>query len=346
MSAAWIDVAAGIEPLEAASFDEGLVSALQKSADDSVTRPIRFSTPTFKEFSNEELDGCSKNSFPAFSITAGACALMCDHCQANILDPMIPATSPEMLEQKVRDLIVLQNLQGFLLSGGSNRRNEIAYDRYYPVIERLKREFPHLRIAVHSALLDEPRAKRMESAGVDTAMMDVIGAEATVRDVYHLDRPVEDFEATLAALCSTSMEVVPHIVIGLHYGKILGEPMAMDICGRHGIHALVLVVVMPFYAKTGTFVTPSTKGVGEVFLEARCRLGDKQVLLGCARPPGMVRRVIDSYAVLAGLDGIAFPADGMVALAEAIGRPYHQEHACCSVKLGGPDGALRGQCAA
>ena len=346
MSAAWIDVAAGIEPLEAASFDEGLVSALQKSADDSVTRPIRFSTPTFKEFSGEELDGCSKNSFPAFSITAGACALMCDHCQANILDPMIPATSPEMLEQKVRDLIVLQNLQGFLLSGGSNRRNEIAYDRYYPVIERLKREFPHLRIAVHSALLDEPRAKRMESAGVDTAMMDVIGAEATVRDVYHLDRPVEDFEATLAALCSTSMEVVPHIVIGLHYGEILGEPEALDICGRHGIHALVLVVVMPFYAKTGTFITPSTKGVGEVFLEARCRLGDKQVLLGCARPPGMVRRVIDSYAVLAGLDGIAFPADGMVALAKAIGRPYHQEHACCSVKLGGPGDALKGQCAA
>ena len=271
---------------------------------------------------------------------------MCDHCQANILDPMIPATSPEMLEQKVRDLIVLQNLQGFLLSGGSNRRNEIAYDRYYPVIDRLKREFPHLRIAVHSALLDEARAKRMESAGVDTAMMDVIGAEATVRDVYHLDRPVEDFEATLAALCSTSMEVVPHIVIGLHYGKILGESTALDICGRHGIHALVLVIVMPFYAKPGTFITPSTKGVGEVFLEARCRLDEKQVLLGCARPPGMVRRVIDTYAVLAGLDGIAFPADGAVALAEAIGRPYHQEHACCSVKLGGHGDTLRGQCAA
>ena len=63
MSAAWIDAAAGIEPLEAASFDEGLVSALQKAADASVTRPIRFSTPTFKEFSSEELDGCSKNSF-------------------------------------------------------------------------------------------------------------------------------------------------------------------------------------------------------------------------------------------------------------------------------------------
>ena len=129
--------------------------------------------------------------------------------------------------------VLLQDLQGFLLSGGSNRHNEIKYERYYPVIEKLKSDFPHLRIAVHSALLDEQRAKSMASAGVDTAMMDVIGADQTIRQVYHLDRPVEDFEATLAALCATGMEVVPHIVIGLHYGRILGELEALEIVGRH-----------------------------------------------------------------------------------------------------------------
>ena len=346
MTADWTTVTRGIEALEDAPFDEDMVERLQKAADFSASRPIRFSTPTFKEFSSEELSGCSKNSFPAFSITAGACALMCDHCEANILDPMIPATSPEMLEEKVRDLVLLQNLKGFLLSGGSNRRNEIAYERYYPVIEKLKTEFPHLRIAIHSALLDEARAKRMETAGVDTAMMDVIGAQETIRDVYHLDRSVDDFEATLASLCSTSMEVVPHIVIGLHYGRTMGEANALDICARHGIHALVLVVVMPFFAKAGTFSAPATRDVGEIFLEARQRLANKQVLLGCARPPGMARRVIDSYAVMAGLDGIAFPADGMVALADVIGRPYHQEHACCSIKLGGESDLARGQNAA
>ncbi len=61
---------------------------------------------------------------------------------------------------------------------------------------------------------------------------------------------------------------------------------------------------------------------------------DRQVLLGCARPPGMHKRVTDAYAVMAGLDGIAFPADGAVATADVAGRPYHQEHACCSIKLG------------
>jgi len=169
---------------------------------------------------------------------------------------------------------------------------------------------------------------------VDTAMMDVIGADETIREVYHLDRPVDDFEATLDALCATSMEVVPHIVVGLHYGRILGEPRALDIVSRHAIHSLVLVVIMPFYAKPGTFDTPRTADVGRVFLQARARVPQREVLLGCARPPGMHRRVTDAYAVAAGLDGIAFPADGTLAVAEALGRPAVQEHACCSVKTG------------
>ena len=331
----WLHRLAAIEPLEDAEFDAELVCALEADAVARGLSPIRFSTPTFRDYESMELKGCSKNAFPAFSVTGGACALDCDHCGGSILEPMIPATTPEMLDAKVRDLILLQNLQGFLLSGGSNRRNEIKYEKYYPVIERLKRDFPHLRIAIHSALLDEPRARLMASAGVDTAMMDVIGAEDTIREVYHLDRPVEDFEATLAALCTTGMDVVPHIVIGLHYGRLLGEGHALDICARHNIHSLVLVVIMPFYAKAaGTFVTPATADVGRIFQQARARLPGRPLNLGCARPAGMHKRITDAYAVMAGLDGIAFPADGAVAVAEAIGRPATQTHACCSIKAG------------
>jgi uncharacterized radical SAM superfamily protein len=330
----WFERIAALEALEDAPLDASLVAGFERAAPRVAGRAIRFSTPTFKAYSSCELEGCGKNSFPAFSVTAGGCALMCDHCQAKILEPMIPATSPEMLERKVREMIATQDLQGFLLSGGSTRRNEIRYERYYPVIERLKRDYPALKVAIHSALLDEPRARSMAAAGVDTAMMDVIGAQETIEQVYHLERPVADFEATLDALCSTSMEVVPHIVIGLHYGRILGEPAALDIVSRHRVHSLVLVVIMPFYAKPGTFATPDTSDIGRMFLEARGRIPERQVLLGCARPPGMHRRVTDAYAVMAGLDGIAFPADGALAVAQAIGRPAAQEHACCSMKTG------------
>ena len=143
------------------------------------------------------------------------------------------------------------------------------------------------------------------------------------------------------------MEVTPHIVIGLHYGRILGEANALEIVARYGVTALVLVVIMPFYAKPGTFETPATRDVGQVFLEARALLPDKQVLLGCARPPGMHKRVTDAYAIMAGLDGIAFPADGAVSVAHTIGRPFTQAHSCCSIKLGGGnDLSIARSCAA
>ncbi|WP_338465608.1 hypothetical protein RXV95_08430 [Novosphingobium sp. ZN18A2] len=345
----WLSRLEAIEALEDATFDEGLVAEMERNAERARSRSLRFSSPTFKEYKTEELSGCGKNSFPAFSITAGECALNCDHCQKKILEPMIPATKPDMLDRKVRDLIMLQGLRGFLLSGGSNRRNEINYDRFYPVIEGLKRDFPFLQIAIHTALVDEPAAKRMESAGVDSAMMDVIGAQETIRDVYHLDRPVEDFEAALAALCGTSMSVVPHIVLGLHYGRMLGEPAAFDMVSRYGIDSLVLVVIMDIYAKAGTFATPDRHEIGRMFMESRERLPDKKVLLGCARPAGMHKRVTDAYAVMAGLDGIAFPAEGAVAVANMTGRTFEQEHSCCSIKTGlgeGADSTGKALCAA
>src|SRR5512137_985373 len=145
----WFESIRTIEELEDAPLDATLIAGLERSAVGRTATPIRFSTPTFKDYASTELQGCSKNSFPAFSITGGACGLDCDHCQAKILEPMLAATSPDMLDRKVRDLIERQNLQGFLLSGGSNRRNEIRYERFYPVVEKLKREFPHLKIAIH-----------------------------------------------------------------------------------------------------------------------------------------------------------------------------------------------------
>jgi uncharacterized radical SAM superfamily protein len=341
----WFDTLRGIEPLDELPFDRALVDRLEAAARTRPLGPLRAYTPTFRSYANEDLKSCGRASYPAFSVTGGACALNCDHCQAKILEPMIPATSPAELDRKVRDLIVLKDLRGFLLSGGSNRRNEVPYDRYYATIEKLKRDFPHLHIAVHTALLDERRARLIQNAGIDVAMMDVIGAEETIRDVYHLDRPVADFEATLAALTATSMKVVPHIVIGLHYGRLLGEERALDIVARYPVSALVLVIVTPIYAPADRpFATVPVEDVAQVFVAARERIEHAPVQLGCIRPPGRHRLATDAYAVMAGFDGIAYPADGVVALARAIGRPLEQEHACCSTALNGLTG--RRACAA
>ncbi|MDH3514741.1 MAG: radical SAM protein, partial [Gammaproteobacteria bacterium] len=170
---------------------------------------------------------------------------------------------------------------------------------------------------------------------IDVAMMDVIGAQETVTQVYHLKRPVADFERTLETLVATNMKVVPHIVIGLHYGRLLGERRALDMIRRHRPDALVLVVVMPIYATAKRpFVTPDPHEVGRFFREVRETLPDIPLLLGCARPPGAAKTLIDAYAVMAGLNGIAHPSDGIVELAVRLGRPVRVTPACCSIAVG------------
>ena len=333
MTHPWLDVAAGIDALDGVVLDPALVAEIGRSGIGAAQR-INFYTPTFKSYVTSELASCGKSAWPAVSITGGECALACDHCKAKILEPMIPARTPEALWRVVNEQVAA-GAQGMLLTGGSNHRNEVEYDSYYPTVRRIKDAFPGFKIALHTALVDRDIARRMEDAGIDAAMMDVIGAQDTISQVYHLRRSVADFEHALECLTATSMKVVPHIVIGLHYGRMLGEWEALEIVARHRPAALVLVVVMPYYAPAQRpFVTPDARQVGRFFMDARRRLPAMPLLLGCARPPGRIKAEIDSYAVMAGLNGIAHPADGVVELAVRLERDARVTPACCSIAIG------------
>ena len=328
----WREAAASIEALEAARLDAGLVARLQAAP--ARARAINFYTPTFKAYSTSEIASCGKNAWPAVSITGSECKLQCDHCKAKILEPMIAARTPEALWRVVNEQIEA-GAKGMLLTGGSNHRDEVEYGAFLPTVRRIKDAFPHFRIAVHASLVERDMALRLEASGIDAAMLDVIGAQDTVAQVYHLRRPVADFERSLEHLVGTSLKVVPHIVLGLHYGRMLGEWNALEMIARHRPAALVLVVVMPFYAPEGRpFVTPASHEVGRFFLDARAALPETPILLGCARPAGRVKAEIDAYAVMAGLEGIAHPADGAVELALELGREVKVTPACCSIAVG------------
>lgn len=332
----WHQTVRRVEALEDVPLDQELIQRLQAFHEESPPHggTVHFYTPTFKSFQTTELTGCGKSAWPAISITGGDCKLQCDHCKAKILDPMIPARTPQALWRTVNELIA-DGARGMLLTGGSNHRNEVEYGDYYSTIRRIKDEFPSFKIALHTALVDEDIALCMEQSGIDAAMMDVIGAQETITQVYHLRRTVDDFERTLETLVASRMKVVPHIVIGLHYGKLLGEWNALEMVKRHLPDALVLVVVMPFYAPVKRpFVTPDGHDVGRFFLDARRALPGLPLLLGCARPPGMTKVQIDTYAVLAGLDGIAHPSDGSVELAARLERRVRVTPACCSIVVG------------
>lgn len=337
MSSNWVNAVKRVEALEDLEFDETLIQKMEATlADNSALREsaIHFYTPTFKYFQSSEIASCGTNAWPAISITGGDCKLQCDHCKAKILEPMIPARSPEILWRTVSELVE-NGANGMLLTGGSNHRNEVEYGPYYSTIRRIKDEYPQFKIAMHTALVNDDVALSMEQSGIDAAMMDVIGAQETITQVYHLKRTVDDFEQTLASLVKTNMKVVPHIVVGLHYGRLLGEWNALEMLKRHLPDALVLVVVMPQYApEKRPFVTPDTSEVGQFFLDARLALPDLPILLGCARPAGLTKTKLDSYAVMTGVSGIAHPADGVVELAARLQRKVKVSPSCCSIAVG------------
>ena len=74
--------------------------------------------------------------------------------------------------------------------------------------------------------------------------------------------------------------------------------------------------------------------IGKFFIDARAALPETPVLLGCARPSGVHRSITDTYAVMAGLNGVAFPSDGMLALAKHLDRDVLVTPSCCSMIVG------------
>ncbi|HKJ76618.1 MAG TPA: radical SAM protein, partial [Gammaproteobacteria bacterium] len=253
-----------------------------------------------------------------------------DHCRGRVLAPMIPARDPEAFFEAAA-AAAGRGAGGLLVTGGSNLDDEVEYGPFLPAFRRVKARFPGLRLAVHTGLMDEAGATALAESGIDIAMVDLVGARDTVRQVYHLKREPEDFEHTLAALQATGLRVVPHIVVGLHYGHLLGEWRALEMLQRRRPESAVLVVAMPHYAPTHRpFRVPEAEEVAAFLLDARTALPDTDLLLGCARPPGANRARLDAYAVMAGLDGIVQPAEGVVELAERLGRPVRVEASCCA----------------
>ena len=164
-------------------------------------------------------------------------------------------------------------------------------------------------------------------------MIDIIGDVETIREVYHLQATPEDFDNSLSALYGAGLAVSPHIVIGLHYGKIIGESAALDIVAKYPVKALILVIITPLHqTKMENIAPPSVEEIRSFFIEARKKMGDRQIIVGCARPMGPMRKAIDSAAIEAGIDGIAYPS---AEVAEKLAHEHRCEtryvEKCCSM---------------
>jgi uncharacterized radical SAM superfamily protein len=269
-----------------------------------------------------------KGLYPAVSITGNACALQCDHCQGKTLEPMIATQTGDALVETCTRLAERGNL-GVLISGGCDREGRLPWGPFIDAISEIKRK-TSLFISIHCGLLDMETAASLKSAGVDQALLDVIGDDETYRTVYHVDFGIERIISPLEALETAGLAVVPHIVCGLHHGEIRGERKAVEIISGFDVKQVVIVSLMRVRGTPG-FDTPPLKAetVAEIIAETRLMRPGAEINLGCARQRGNSR--MELLAIDAGVNRMALPSDEAMARARDHGLEIRYQRTCCSV---------------
>jgi uncharacterized radical SAM superfamily protein len=289
-----------------------------------------FYAPGLKRWQTTEWVPENPRRFLPVSVTGSACALSCDHCQAKVLDGMIWVRAGLDLFALARRLRE-QGSVGLLVSGGSTRAGEVPLLPHLRHIPRIRSELG-MKVIVHSGVVSPRLAAGLAAAGVDGVMLDIIGADATLRDVYHLNLTVADMENSLRLLSGEGLRIIPHIVLGLHYGRFLGEHAALEMLTRYPVSTLILVVLTPLSGTPMAHIPPPPVGeVAEFFGTARLAAPATPINLGCARPLGRVKSDLDQAAIDLGLNGIAYPADGAIGYARSQGLTPRLFEYCCSL---------------
>ena len=297
-----------------------------------------FYAPGLKEWSTPEWKPVNPKRFLPVSVTGSSCALSCDHCQTKVLSGMSGIPNGESLFD-VAARMKAGGSEGILVSGGSTRTGGVPLTPHLLEVPRIREELG-MKVIVHSGVVSPTLAERLAAAGVDGVMLDIIGSDETIRDVYHLDLTTADFKESLSVLSDNGLRIIPHIVLGLHYGKFLGEHHALEMVTEFPVSTLILVVLVPLVGTPMAHLPPPpTEDITAFFSTAREAAPEIPVNLGCARPMGQMKIDIDQAAVDLGLNGIAYPASGIIGYAESRGIKANRYEYCCSLTWAGDEGA-------
>jgi len=268
--------------------------------------------------------------FPSISVTGGFCELRCAHCNAHYLRHMIPAQSPDKLYEVCVNLY-REGAVGCLISGGSTVEGHVPLEPYVDAIKRIKRD-TDLILNVHTGLLSLDLAARLSEAGIDVASVDVVGDNETISSVYGLDKTVHDYEEALNNHLRAGIKhIVPHVCVGLNFGRIGGEIRAIKMVEKLNPETLVFITIIP---TRGTLmeniVPPSAETVVKVIAIARLMLRETSISLGCMRPGGVRRKKLDRLA-LGVVDGMALPTPDALREAERLGLVVEKYGSCCAL---------------
>ncbi|MDO9537734.1 MAG: radical SAM protein [Thermoplasmata archaeon] len=266
--------------------------------------------------------------FPSISLSGEACALNCLHCGAVYLKDMMPATTPETLEQLCNQL-KNEGARGVLLSGGCDKHGRMLnLEKLLPAIRKV--HDMGLIIKLHTGFVDVRLARKIADAGVDIASMEMVGNAKTVKKIFGLDATAEDYLLTFKNLWDAGIpQICPHVCVGLHEGKLKGEITALELLKTEiEPSSIAIIVLRPTKGtKLAEIAPPTGEDVEKVVSHARKLFPRTKIILGALRPRGseskgrITERVdIEIGALDGGIDGAEVPSKEM--LAEVVSRGF------------------------
>ncbi len=288
----------------------------------------RFYVPSFTYYRTKHF--CSSiTDFPTISVTGNSCALNCKHCGGKVLETMHPALSQdELFDLGIK--VKHNGAKGVLVSGGCLPNGSVPLDEFVPVLEKFKRILG-LTVFVHTGIIREAAAFALKNAGIDAALIDVIGSAQTVEKIYNLKVTVQDYADSLIALKDAGLPFVPHVIVGLNEGRLDGELHALQMIQKVKPSALVIIAFMPIHGTAMAKVAPPQPvDIAKVVTLARLMFPETPLVLGCMRPKGKNRSETDVLALKAGVEAVAFPSEAAVEYAKSKGYKTAFSSYCCA----------------
>lgn len=262
----------------------------------------------------------SKDSFPSISITREECYFSCMHCNRKYLNFMMHINQKDLYQKAVE--LNNKGTKGILVSGGLDESGKVPID--YSILKKIKQD-TNLIINLHSGFLTREDAKEIKKSGIDAVSVDFVGSNDTIERILKIPFKVSDYENTVRFLIEEGVNVIPHICVGLDYGKVIGEYNAVEILKKYPIESLTLLVLIKNELEKTNIVNYDIQSIKDFFFYTRNSFPDAQLSLGCMRPR---IKELDETALL--FDNIANPTKNMIKLIRNESNIIVKE-ICCSV---------------
>lgn len=271
----------------------------------------------------------STKSVIPISVTGNYCELSCKHCNKKYLKAMAHIDDKNLNN-------ITKDKNTALISGGSLRNGSVPFYNQYKKILELKRK--NILLNAHTGYI--PAEQFEKTLIFDSISLDISGNEKILKEIYNVDIDLNKLQENIILYNNFLKRyndkkpiIVPHITIGIYYGKNSWEEDAIDFLSKISPRKLVLNVLIP----TKNTIFENLKNVEidriiEILNYAREKLKQAAIYLGCMRPFGKAREKIDFALFENKIDAIVNPSKKLI---EFTNKNYpdiiEKLYGCCSL---------------